>query len=41
MVFSNDKATNMVGCLQGSDIQTLIDAIYKVCYILPSTSIHE
>jgi len=34
-VFSNEKATDMVGCLQGSDVQTLIDTIYKVCYVLP------
>jgi len=35
MVFSNEKATDMVGRLQGSNVQTLIDTIYKVCYVLP------
>ena len=35
-VFSDEKATDMVGCLRGSDVQAFIDAIYNVCYVLPS-----
>jgi len=36
MVFSDEKATNMVSSLQGSGVQTLIDGIDEVCYILLS-----
>jgi len=35
VVFSDEKATDMVGCLRGSDVQAFIDAIYRVCYVLP------
>jgi len=36
MVFSDDKAANTVGSLQGSDVQALIDGIDKVSYIVLS-----